>query len=147
MLLTNSTNTLVLQTQRKSGKCDNWCCLFAFPWLMVEQALHKAQHILYNTNKSWGIVILAAALIDRSMTNYWARVSGKGNRIIPRWRPKKKGKGHLSPRSKTNIYHSPLSRPPLFLIGHYLYVPHGLLCCRPTFRRKTAKKERVKHGQ
>ncbi len=29
--------------------------------------------------------------------NYWA--GGKGNRIIPRWRPTKKRKGHLSPRS------------------------------------------------
>jgi hypothetical protein len=31
VLLTNPTNSLVLQTQRKSGKCDFWCCLFAFP--------------------------------------------------------------------------------------------------------------------
>jgi hypothetical protein len=31
VLLTTPTNTLVLQTQRKSGKCDYWCCLFAFP--------------------------------------------------------------------------------------------------------------------
>jgi hypothetical protein len=40
-VLTNPTNTLVLQKQRKSGKCDYWCCLFAFPWLMVEQALYQ----------------------------------------------------------------------------------------------------------
>ncbi len=33
VLLTNTTITLVLQTQRKSG-------MFAFPWLMVEQCLH-----------------------------------------------------------------------------------------------------------
>ncbi len=68
-----------------------------------------------------GFVMLAAqALIDRSMTNYWAGVSGKGNRIIPRWRPTKKRKGHLSPRFETNIYNLPPSCPPLFLTGHYL---------------------------
>ncbi len=31
------------------------------------------------------------------MTNYWAEVSGKGNRINPSWRPDKKRKDHLSP--------------------------------------------------
>ncbi len=67
------------------------------------------------------IVMLAAPiLIDRSMTNYCAKGSGKGNRINPRWRPNKKRNGHLSPRSRTNIYHLPALRPPLFLIGHYL---------------------------
>jgi hypothetical protein len=30
-------------------------------------------------------MLTALALIDRSMTNYWAGVSGKENRIIPRW--------------------------------------------------------------
>jgi hypothetical protein len=40
VLLTNPTNTLVLQTKRKSGKCDSLCCLFAFPWLIVEQKLY-----------------------------------------------------------------------------------------------------------
>ncbi len=60
-----------------------------------------------------GIVIIAApALIDRSMTNYWAGVSRKRNIIIPRWRPNKKRKGHLSPRSETSIYHLP----PCFLL-------------------------------
>ncbi len=67
------------------------------------------------------IVMLAAqTLIDRSMSNYCAGMSGKGNRINPRWRSNKKRNGHLSPRSRTNIYHFPASRPPLFLIGHYL---------------------------
>jgi hypothetical protein len=43
-----------------------------------------------------GIDMLAAlALIDRSMTIYWAGVSRKGNGIIPKWRPNKKRKGHL----------------------------------------------------
>jgi hypothetical protein len=27
----NTTITLVLLTQSKSGKCNYWCCLFAFP--------------------------------------------------------------------------------------------------------------------
>jgi len=54
--------------------------------------------------------------------NYWAGVSGKGNRINPRWRPNKK-------RNGLDIYHhgpGPISiicqlhGPPLFLIGHYL---------------------------
>jgi hypothetical protein len=46
LMLTNPTNALVLQTQRKSGKCDYWCCLFH--------------------HQSWWIVMLAApALIDR----------------------------------------------------------------------------------
>jgi hypothetical protein len=27
VLLTNPANALVLLTQRKSGKCDSWCCL------------------------------------------------------------------------------------------------------------------------
>jgi hypothetical protein len=43
-----------------------------------------------------------------------------GKRIISKWRPNKKRKRHLSPRSETNIYHLPPSRSPLFLIGHYL---------------------------
>jgi hypothetical protein len=63
------------------------------------------------------IVMLAAPVqINRSMTNYCAGVSGNGNRINPRWRPNKKRNGHLSPRSRTNVYHLPASRPPLFLI-------------------------------
>ncbi len=67
------------------------------------------------------IVMLAAPiLINRSMTNYCAGVSGKENRINPIWRPNKKRTGHLSPRSRTNFYHLQASRPPLFLIGHYL---------------------------
>jgi hypothetical protein len=37
-------------------------------------------------------MLASPALIDRSMTYYWAGVSGKGNRIIPRWRPNKKRK-------------------------------------------------------
>ncbi len=67
-------------------------------------------------------MLAAPSLIDRPMTNYWAGVSGKGNRIIPRWRPYKKRKGHLSPRSETNVYHLPPSRHPLFLIGHHLLI-------------------------
>ncbi len=68
VLLTYPTNTLVLETQRKSGKCDYWCCLFAFPWLMVEQALYH-QLLWYSAcffvfcliqrrsiKKSWGPV-------------------------------------------------------------------------------------------
>jgi hypothetical protein len=57
------------------------------------------------------------------VNNYWAGVSGQGNRIIPRWRQNKKRKGLLSARSDTNIYHLPPSLPPLFLIGHYLQRP------------------------
>jgi hypothetical protein len=37
-------------------------------------------------------MLAAPALIDKSMTNYWAGVSGKGNRISPRWRPNEKEK-------------------------------------------------------
>jgi hypothetical protein len=37
-------------------------------------------------------MLAAPALINRSMTNYWAGVSGKGSRIIPRWQPTKKRK-------------------------------------------------------
>jgi hypothetical protein len=66
--------------------------------------------------------LVAPILINRLMTKYCAGVSGNGNIINPRWRPNKKRNGHLSPRSKTNIYHLPTSRPPLFLIGHYLLV-------------------------
>ncbi len=39
-------------------------------------------------------MLAAPILIDRWMTNYWAGLSGKGNRINPRWRPNKKRKGH-----------------------------------------------------
>ena len=66
------------------------------------------------------IVMLAAPiLINRSMTNYCSCVSGKGNRINPRWRPNKKS-GHLLLRSRTKIYHLPASLSPFSLIGHYL---------------------------
>jgi hypothetical protein len=58
-------------------------------------------------------VIAAPLLINRSMTNYCVGVSGNGNIINPRWRPNKKRNGHLSPWSRTNIYHLPASRPPL----------------------------------
>jgi hypothetical protein len=64
-------------------------------------------------------MLAAPILINRLMTNYRAGVSGKVNIINPRWRQKKKN-GHLSPRSGSNIYLLPASRPPLFLIGHYL---------------------------
>ncbi len=64
-------------------------------------------------------MLAAPILINRSMTNYSAGVSGKGNIINPRWRTNKKRNGHLSPRSGTNIFNLPASRPPLFLIGHY----------------------------
>jgi hypothetical protein len=66
-------------------------------------------------------MLAAPILINRSMTtgNYCAGGSGKGNRTSPRWRPNIKRNGHLSPRSRINIYHLPASRPPLFLIGHY----------------------------
>jgi hypothetical protein len=60
------------------------------------------------------IMLGAPALIGRSMTYYWAGVSGKGNIIFPRWQPNKKRKGYLSPLSKTNIYHLPPSDPPCF---------------------------------
>ncbi len=59
-------------------------------------------------------MLAAPALIDRLMTNYWAGVSRKGNRIIPRCRPNKKRKGHLSPQSGTNICNLPPFRPPFF---------------------------------
>jgi hypothetical protein len=41
--------------------------------------------------------------------------------LNPRWQPNKKKNGHLSPRSKTNIYHMPPSRPPYFFITHYTF--------------------------
>ncbi len=59
------------------------------------------------------------------MTNYWAVVSGKGNRIIPRWRPNKKRKGHLSQRSEINIYQLPPSWPPL--VSHWSLPLRGTL--------------------
>jgi hypothetical protein len=37
-------------------------------------------------------MLAAPVLIDRVMTNYWAGVSGKVNRIIPRWWQNKKRK-------------------------------------------------------
>ncbi len=75
-----------------------------------------------------GIVMLAAPiLINRSMTNYCAGVSGKGNRINPRWRPNKKRNAHLSPRSRTNIYHLPASRPPL--VSHWSLALISLSVC------------------
>jgi hypothetical protein len=33
----------------------------------------------------WWDWLAAPALINMSMTSYWSGVSGKGNRIIPRW--------------------------------------------------------------
>jgi hypothetical protein len=58
-------------------------------------------------------MLAAPILIDRSMTNCCAGVSGKDG-------GHKKINGQLSPRSGTNIYHLPASRPTLFFIGHYL---------------------------
>jgi hypothetical protein len=37
-------------------------------------------------------MLATQALIDGSISNYWAGVSGEGNRIILRWRPNKKRK-------------------------------------------------------
>jgi hypothetical protein len=73
--------------------------------------------VLVSSTSTNGVVIMrivmlaAPILIDRSLTNYCAGVSGKGNRINPRWWPNKKSNGHLSPWSRTNIYHLPASRP------------------------------------
>jgi hypothetical protein len=44
-------------------------------------------------------MLAAPKLIDRSMTNFCAGVSGKGKRINSRWQPNKKRNGHLSSRS------------------------------------------------
>jgi hypothetical protein len=57
---------------------------------------------------------MSVSLFSRSMTNYWAAVSGKGNRIIPIWRPNKKKKGiyHHGPRPISIICHLP--GPPFF---------------------------------
>jgi hypothetical protein len=77
-------------------------------------------------------MLVAPILINRLMTNYCAGVSGKENIISPRWRSNKKRNEHLSPRSRTNIYHLPASRPPLFLIGHYLKVFFYLRDDHPT---------------
>jgi hypothetical protein len=42
VLITNPTNTLLLVTKRKSGKCDYWCCMCAFARQMVETCqLHE----------------------------------------------------------------------------------------------------------
>jgi hypothetical protein len=55
-----------------------------------------------------------STLTDRSMTNHWEGVSGNGNRIISRWRPNYKRKGHLSPRSQAYFDHLPFFDPPSF---------------------------------
>ncbi len=65
-------------------------------------------------------MLAAPAQIDRSMTNYWAGVSGKEIELFQDGGQIKREKDILSPRSETNIYHLPSSRPPLFLIRHYL---------------------------
>jgi hypothetical protein len=65
-------------------------------------------------------MLAAPILIDRLMTNCRAGVSGKVNIINPRRRQNKKRNRHLSPRSGSNIYLLPSSRPPLFLVGDYL---------------------------
>ncbi len=57
-------------------------------------------------------MLAAPVIIGRSMTNYWAGVRGKGNRINPRWRPNKKRNGLISPQSETNIFHLPASGAP-----------------------------------
>jgi hypothetical protein len=61
-------------------------------------------------------MLATPALIVRSMTNNWARVSGKGNGVIQRWRPNKKRKrtSITTVRDQYGIYHLPPSRPPLF---------------------------------
>jgi hypothetical protein len=51
-----------------------------------------------------------------------AVVSGKGNRIIPRWRQISEKKERLSPQWELKPKHSTSCRPPLFLITHYLQV-------------------------
>jgi hypothetical protein len=52
-------------------------------------------------------MLAAPTIIDRTKTYNGAGVSGNGSIIIPRWWPKRKG--HLSLRSKANIYHLPPS--------------------------------------
>ncbi len=52
--------------------------------------------VINNLKKQWcGKHFAAPILIDWSMTNYWAFVSGKGNRFNPRWRLNKQRHGHL----------------------------------------------------
>ncbi len=58
------------------------------------------------------VMLAAPALIDRSMTYNWPGVSGKGNRIIPRWQPNKKRK---------DIYHH--SRRPISFISFICHLP------------------------
>jgi hypothetical protein len=112
VLLTNPTNTWVLANTKKFWEI----------WFLVLPVCISMTNGGTGTVPQWEIVRLAApALIDRSITNYWAGVSGKGNIIIPRWRPYKKGKEHLSPwpRPISIICHLP--DPPCFsLVTIYL---------------------------
>jgi hypothetical protein len=49
-----------------------------------------------------------------------AVVSGKGNRIISRWRPNKNKNKRRSPQWEIKPKHMTSSRPPLVLVTHYL---------------------------
>jgi hypothetical protein len=80
-------------------------------------------------------MLAAPILIDRSMTKYWAGVSGKGNRINPRWRPNKKRNGHLSPRSETNIYHVVSFQTPLISHWHFFEYSPGALIIKYVLRK------------
>ncbi len=67
-------------------------------------------------------MLAAPALIVRSMTNYWAGVSGNGNRKLFQdggQIKREKDIYHHSPRP-IYIYHLPPSRPLLFLTGRPL---------------------------
>ncbi len=60
--------------------------------------------------------VSSTTLIDRSITNYWAGVSEKGNRVIPRWDggqiKREKDIYHHGPRLISIIFHLP--DPPCF---------------------------------
>jgi hypothetical protein len=99
---TGSTNNLISGIFIVFAAPMCWWDLSAGPVLMVR---YKGDYHVSSTNP------------NRQLNGYWTKVSGKGNKIIPRWRPNKNRKDiyHHGPRPISIICHlSDLSDPSCF---------------------------------
>jgi hypothetical protein len=87
----SGTNGLIMEMQRGSTNNHSSQIFFVFIarvywWDWINSTSTKI------VGFKWDCHLAAPALIDRSMTNYWAGVSWKGNTIIPRCQTDKEKK-------------------------------------------------------
>ncbi len=103
-------------------QCSLSCFFLAEKVFMAWCNWHGSTNILVELcQQNIGAIPGAAqSLFGYTLPIQSAGVSGKRNRIIPRWRPISEAKERRSPQCELKTKHLPYSWPLLFLIAHYL---------------------------